>query len=145
MDPHVEQLPGLIVANAVFGRAGGEVQAGGTTLAFLTPSNAPFASSGLVLTRLSWKNADIAQAGAAAALDLVLCKIPARTLIRAAYMEVVTSASGLSTLSAQVGRTGPDYLDLLGVEDLNGATVFWGGATTWGRTSTCSTSRTASS
>jgi hypothetical protein len=61
--------------------------------------------------RFSWTNADIQSLGAVAAGDLLVNTLrPGLIVLRAALM-ITSQATGPATLTASLGRTGPNYND----------------------------------
>lgn len=63
--------------------------------------------------KFSWTNAMIVALGANAAGDLVVCTLPAKTMVRRVVVVVTGTAAGPATLTLAVGRTGALYIDYI--------------------------------
>lgn len=69
----------------------------------------------------TWTNAQVAALGAVTAGDISVVTLPAKTLVRNAYVVITGAASGTTTLTVSVGRTGATYLDYVGNGDAKAA------------------------
>ena len=71
--------------------------------------------------RYDWTNAQVAALGAVLAGDLTVATLPAKTVVRNAYVVINTAAGGVTTLTVAVGRTGAAYIDYLVASDAKAA------------------------
>ena len=69
-----------------------------------------------VISKFSWTNAQVAAlAGTANTLDV--CTLPARTVVDRAWVIITGAATGVTVLTASVGRTGAGYIDYIVASD----------------------------
>ena len=64
-------------------------------------------------TKFAWTNAMIAACGAGTTCDIAVGTLPAKTLVKRAFIVVSTAATGPATLTMSVGRTAADYVDFV--------------------------------
>ncbi len=75
-------------------------------------------STGVVtLHRFQWTNAMIVALGGVGAGDITVCTLPAKTVIRNAYVVINTPDTSANALTVAVGRTGATYVDYIVASD----------------------------
>ena len=65
----------------------------------------------------AWTNAEVTAFGAVLSGDLKAATLPAKTVIRNAYLVIDSQASGTTTLTASLGRTSATYVDYIVASD----------------------------
>lgn len=83
----------------------------GNTVGFVRPAWFKFA----------WTNAMIAALGAGTTVNMAICTLPAKTLVKRCIMVVGTAATHAGTLTMSVGRTAAVYNDFLLAGDIKAA------------------------
>lgn len=83
--------------------------------------------------KFTWTNAMVTALGAVTAGDVLVCTLPAKTVITRAFIVIGTTAAGTTTLSVAVGTVSAGYIDYV-VAVANGAqaaaNTVYGDATT---------------
>lgn len=78
----------------------------------LTAGTLTYSSNALVRRvwhKFAWTNAMVVALGAGT--DLTVCTLPAKTVVTAAYIVIVTAANQAATLTVSLGRTSAAYVD----------------------------------
>ena len=70
-----------------------------------------------VLNKYSWTNAMITALGATTTGDLTVCTLPAKTLVKKAFVVITGQAAGTTTLTLAVGRTTALFIDYIVAKD----------------------------
>ena len=90
--------------------------------------------------RRAWTNAEVVALGATKDAELKVATLPAKTVVRNAYVVVDTNESYLSDLTVALGRTGATYIDYIVASNAKAETLgselvtngaFTGNATGW--------------
>ena len=74
------------------------------------------AHNGVIRTgvyKRAWTNAEVTAFGGVLTGDLKVATLPAKTIIRNAYVVIDSQAAGTTTLTAAMGRTGAAYIDYI--------------------------------
>lgn len=93
----------------------------------LTAQTLTAVSSGLQgssLSKYQWTNAMVTGLGANLTGDLLVCTLPARTIVKNAYIVIDTAAGGVTTLTVALGRTGAGYTDYIAASDAKTTAVY---------------------
>jgi hypothetical protein len=99
----------------------GDLRLGMSALTAGTMTGTNTALSRRVVHRFDWTNAMITALGASLTGDIAVCTLPAKTIVVNAYVVVVSAATGTTTLSLSVGRTGAGYIDYVTNSDIKAA------------------------
>jgi len=79
----------------------------------------------------AWTNAEVTAFGAVLSGDLKVATLPAKTVVRNAYLVIDSQASGTTTLTASLGRTSTAYIDYIVASNAKvAANTVYGDATT---------------
>lgn len=70
-----------------------------------------------VVSSFTWTNAMVVALGAATAGDITVATLPAKTVVRNAYVVITGTAAGTTTLTVAFGRTGAGYIDYIVASD----------------------------
>lgn len=89
------------------------------TAATMTVTNNAVAKSSV--TRVDWTNAMVTALGATTAGDVSVITLPAKTIVRNAYVVITGAAGTVSTLTVSLGRTGASYIDYIVASDAKAA------------------------
>lgn len=84
--------------------------AGGLTAGALTPSPVTLVASNP--KKFSWSNAMVAGIAGTSG-NLLICTLPAKTMVKKAWIVITGQAAGTTTLTVSAGRTGAAYIDYL--------------------------------
>lgn len=86
--------------------------------------------AGSSVSKYQWSNAMVAGLGASLTGDLKVCTLPARTIVKNAYIVIDSAAGGVTTLTVALGRTGASYIDYIVASDAKAAanTVYGDGS-----------------
>ena len=68
-----------------------------------------------------WTNTDVTTLGAVLSGTIKICTIPAKVIVRNAYVLIKTAAGGVTTLTVGFGRTGATYIDYIKASDAKAA------------------------
>lgn len=74
-------------------------------------------ASRMIISRYDWTNAMVTALGAALTGDIVVCTLPAKTVVVNAYIVITGTAAGVTTLTVAIGRTGAAYIDYIVASD----------------------------
>lgn len=92
------------------------------------------AANGYIRTgvyKRAWTNAEVTAFGAVLSGDLKVATLPAKTIVRNAYLVIDSQASGTTTLTVSLGRTSTAYIDYTVASNaMVGANTVYGDATT---------------
>lgn len=77
-----------------------------------TLTQASIGKLGIVLNKYSWTNAMVA-AFSGTMGNLLVCTLPAKTLVKSARIVITGQAAGITALTCSLGRTGTAYIDYL--------------------------------
>lgn len=69
----------------------------------------------------TWTNAQVAALGAALTGDIAVCTLPAKTVVKNAYVVITGQGAGTTTLTVSLGRTGANYIDYIVASDAQAA------------------------
>lgn len=69
----------------------------------------------------SWTNAMVTALGASTTGDISVATLPAKTMVRNAYVVITGAASGPATVTVSVGRTSASYIDYIVASDAKAA------------------------
>lgn len=86
-----------------------------------SPSFDPSGSNAPKVQCKTWTSTQVAALGAVLTGDLTMFTLPAKTVVKNAYIRITASAVGCATLTVSLGRTGATYLDYLGNGDAKAA------------------------
>ena len=74
-----------------------------------------------VVSRFDWTNAQVVGLGAVLSGNLVVATLPAKTVIKNAYVVITGAATGTTTLTVSVGRTAATFTDYIVAKDAKAA------------------------
>lgn len=95
-----------------FGNKQGSVPAGlELTLGSLT--RAASASPRSVIHKFQWTNANVVALGAATTGNITVCTLPAKTVVKRAYIVITGQGAGATTLTVSLGRVSTAYTDYI--------------------------------
>lgn len=72
-------------------------------------------------TRFDWTNAMVTALGAVTAGDVAVGTLPAKHVVKNAYVVITSAAGTVTTLTVAVGRTGAGYIDYIVASDAKAA------------------------
>lgn len=79
--------------------------------------------------KFSWTNAMVVALGAGLTGDIAVCTLPAKTVVKRAWVVITGQAAGVTTLTVAVGRTSALYIDYIVASDAKAAVnTKYGGA-----------------
>jgi hypothetical protein len=73
------------------------------------------------VTRVDWTNAMVVAIGATTAGNISAITLPAKTIVRNAYVVITGAAGTVTTLTVSLGRTGASYIDYIVASDAKAA------------------------
>ena len=74
-----------------------------------------------IISKFQWTNADIVALGAVLNGTMKFTTLPARTLVKRVWMNIVGQGAGVATLTASFGRTSANYIDYMTAQDAKAA------------------------
>lgn len=69
------------------------------------------------ISKFTWTNAMVVALGAATTGDITVCTLPAKTVVKNAYVVIDSTAAGVTTLTVAVGRVSAGYIDYIVASD----------------------------
>lgn len=78
-------------------------------------------SSRRIWTRYDWTNAMVVALGGVVAGDIVVCTLPAKTIVHNAYVVIDTPDTSANALTIALGRTAAAYIDYIVASDAKAA------------------------
>lgn len=117
--------PAQGLANAVQGAAATAAlaKAGGTMTGEVILNGAALTVGGMTagytgvarssISKYSWTNAMVVALGANLAGDITVCTLPAKTVVKRVWVVITGAATGPTTLTVAIGRTGALYIDYI--------------------------------
>lgn len=109
------------ISDASSGNGDLRVKAGVLTTGTMTKVSASHAIVRSTTHQFAWTNAMIAALGASLTGDITVCTLPAGTRVKNIYMVLTGTATGPTTLTYAVGRTGASYIDYIVASDAKAA------------------------
>lgn len=77
--------------------------------------------SGSMIHSYTWTNAQVVALGATTAGDISVATLPAKTVVKNAYVVITGTAAGVTTLTVACGRTSATYIDYIVASDAKAA------------------------
>ncbi len=79
------------------------------------------ATSKLCVSEYAWTNAMVSALGGVTTGNVAICTLPAKTVVRNAYLIITGQGAGVTTLTVSVGRVAAGYTDYLKAGDAKAA------------------------
>jgi hypothetical protein len=97
----------------------GQVRIGANTTATMTQETAGQLRT--VTESYTWTNAQVVALGASLTGDIKVCTLPAKTVVKNAYIVILTAAGTVTTLTVALGRVSASYIDYIVASDAKAA------------------------